>query len=154
MTSRGTSGAGPGAEQLDAPADVEVAEHHGGGAGQTPPPRRRQHPAGHVVGRDLADQVVDVDDGGVGVAGGQPLEGGVQHVGRGVADGVADRLGDQAAVLVLLAGALETGPTSPVLFFGTPDFGCQTSDIGLRAFGLTHLVELRSIGQPSAAVPT
>ena len=78
----GVPPAGAVGEQFDAPADVAVTEHVGGRPGQAPAPRRRQHPAGHVVRRGLAEQVVEVGDDEVGVAGGEPLERGVEHVGR------------------------------------------------------------------------
>ena len=60
-------------------------------AGATPP-RRVQHLARHVVRRGLPDQVVEVGDDEVGIAGGEPLEHGVEHVGRLVTDRVPEGL--------------------------------------------------------------
>ncbi len=50
--------------------------------------------------RDLADEVVDVGEHEVGVAVGQPFQHRVEHGGGLVADAVADRVFEEAAVLV------------------------------------------------------
>ena len=97
MSSRRTSRRSRSGEQLDAPADVEVAEHRGRGSRQAPPPRRRRGPGrARCAARSRRCRSSTSATTSVGVAGGEPLEGGVEHVAGVVADRVADGVGERA----------------------------------------------------------